>query len=82
MICREVTAFLMDYESRSLAPEVHREFELHLGRCTNCRTFIIQYQETVKAGRNACAEHAADAATEIPEDLLLAIMNAIKAERI
>jgi predicted anti-sigma-YlaC factor YlaD len=81
MICREVTAFLMDYEARSLAPEVHREFELHLGRCSNCRTFIIQYQETVKVGRSACAEHDADAAVEIPEDLLLAIMAAIRAQR-
>jgi len=81
MICREVTEFLMDYETRSLAPAVHQEFELHLSRCSNCRTFIVQYQETVKAGQRACAEQDADAITEIPDDLIRAIMHAIRAAR-
>jgi predicted anti-sigma-YlaC factor YlaD len=78
MICREVTEFLMDFQDGSLAPAVHKEFQLHLERCADCRIFIVQYQETVKAGRQACAEHSADAATEIPEELLRAIMVAIR----
>jgi predicted anti-sigma-YlaC factor YlaD len=81
MICREVTEFLMDYESRSLAPAVHQEFELHLARCADCRIFLVQYQETVKAGKHACAEEAADAATEMPDELLRAIMTAIRAAK-
>jgi hypothetical protein len=79
MICREVAEFLMEYEARALAPAVHQEFELHLSRCANCRVFIVQYQETVRAGQRACAEHDADAATEIPDDLIRAIMQAIRA---
>ena len=82
MICREVTEFLMDYETRSLAPAVHKEFERHLERCADCRIFLVQYQETVKAGRKACAEEAADATTEIPDELLRAIMAAIRGHKV
>jgi len=82
MICREVTEFLIEYEAGSLDPAVLSEFERHLGRCADCRIFIVQYQETIKAGRQACAEQHADAKTEIPEELLRAIMVAIgKVER-
>ena len=78
MICREVTEFLMDYETRSLAPTLLEAFERHLERCPDCRIFIVQYRETVKAGRHACAEEAADAATVMPDELLRAIMTAIR----
>ena len=82
MRCREVAEFLMEYEAHSLAPEVHREFELHLVRCEDCRVFIVQYQETVRAGQKVCSEHEADTATEIPEELCRAIMAAIRAQKI
>lgn len=81
MICREVTEFLADFESKSLEPPVQREFEQHLARCPDCCTFLAQYQHTVNAGKRACAEQDADAATEIPEPLLHAIMAAIRAQK-
>jgi len=56
MNCRDATDFLMDYVARELAPEVCGEFELHLSRCSNCRVFLLQYRETILAGRSACAE--------------------------
>ena len=82
MTCRDATEFLMDYVARELAPDVCGEFELHLSRCANCRVFVVQYQETIQAGRRACAEEHADALTELPDELVAAIMAALrKAQR-
>ena len=78
MNCRDATDFLMDYVARELAPEVCGEFELHLSRCSNCRVFLIQYRETILAGRRACAEDAADARTELPDEMVQAIMAALR----
>ena len=79
MNCRDATAFLMDYLAGELPAEPQREFESHLGRCPDCRTFLTQYQQTVRAGQRVCGEDDGDAATDFPEDLLKAIMAAIKA---
>ena len=81
MNCRDATGFLMDYLSDELPAETRREFDTHLSRCPDCRTFLGQYEQTVKAGKKACAEEGADAATDFPEDLLKAIMAAIRARR-
>jgi anti-sigma factor RsiW len=82
MNCRDATDFLADYLSGELPPDPRTEFESHLSRCPDCRTFLTQYQQTVKAGKRACAEDHGDAATDFPEDLLRAIMAAIKAHKV
>jgi anti-sigma factor RsiW len=81
MNCRDATAFLMDFLAGELPPETRRDFESHLSRCPDCGTFLAQYQQTVKAGKKACAEEDADAATDFPEDLLKAIMEAVRAQK-
>jgi len=79
MTCREATEFLTDYLARDLPAAVLREFEAHLARCPECRTFLSQYDQTIRAGRRVCAEGHDDVLTDFPEDLLTAIMAAIKA---
>ena len=49
-------------------------FEDHLGRCANCQRFLAQYFETIRAGRAAFVDPDADATTEVPEDLVRAIL--------
>lgn len=79
MTCREVTEFLMDYVARELPADVLADFESHLSRCPNCRTFLAQYQDTVKAGKQVFHEEEADVTTALPAELLKAIMEAVKA---
>jgi anti-sigma factor RsiW len=81
MNCRDATEFLTDYLGGDLPADPRREFESHLGRCPDCRTFLAQYQITVKAGKRACGQDDGDAATAFPEDLLKAIMAAIQAQK-
>jgi anti-sigma factor RsiW len=78
MTCREVTEFLMEYLDRELAQDALRTFEAHIARCANCRTFLAQYEATIKAGQKAFECGDADASTVLPDDLLKAIMEAIR----
>jgi predicted anti-sigma-YlaC factor YlaD len=78
MKCRDATDFLADYVDGTLTATVHETFELHLGRCPNCRQFLVQYRATIQAGRFACDDPSIAAA--LPEDLLQAILAAIRSE--
>jgi anti-sigma factor RsiW len=82
MNCREATEFLTDYLAGELPADPRREFESHLGRCPDCRTFMAQYELTVKAGKHACGPDEGDATTAFPDDLLKAIMAAIRTQRL
>jgi predicted anti-sigma-YlaC factor YlaD len=80
MTCREVSDFLMDYVAMELPADVVVDFERHLSRCANCRTFLSQYEATIKAGKRAFEQDDADASTVLPEDLVKAIMETVKAK--
>ena len=73
MTCRDVTAFLADYVSGALAPEVLSTFETHMAICANCRAFIAQYRLTL-----AAHQRAADPLTDIPDDLVRAIVASVR----
>ena len=47
-------------------------FEVHLGRCRNCRTYLEQYRATIKAGKSAC--DIAREGIQMPEELIRAIL--------
>jgi len=78
MRCRDATDFLADYVGGTLTVTVHATFERHLDRCPNCRVFLAQYRATIQAGRFACDDPSVAAA--LPDDLLQAILAAIRAE--
>ena len=78
MTCRDATDFLADYVGGTLTAAVHTTFEYHLERCPNCRTFLAQYRATIQAGCFACDDPRVAAA--LPEDLIQAILAAIRAE--
>lgn len=78
MTCRDVADFIADYVAGDLAPELRDIFTGHLGRCSNCRSFLTQYLDTISVGRAAFTNFEADADTEVPEDLIVAILNARK----
>jgi anti-sigma factor RsiW len=76
MTCRELADFLMDYLNDDLAPDVRAAFDRHLSLCPNCVNYLSGYKTTIELGRRAFADDDADASTEVPEDLLRAILAA------
>ena len=78
MKCRELAEFLIDYVSGELPNETRVHFEMHLTRCRNCHAYLIQYEATVKAGKIACDEHSDELPTNVPDDLVKAVLAARK----
>lgn len=76
MTCREATDFLMAYLDRELAEPVRREFDSHISHCAGCKTYLETYKKAVAMGKSACRCTEADAATEMPEELVAAIVAA------
>jgi anti-sigma factor RsiW len=65
---------MLEYLTGELSPEVLERFERHLSRCRNCTEYLAQYRATIAAGRTAFQDEAADVPTEVPEDLVQAIL--------
>ena len=71
MNCRELTEFLLDYDSDELPAEVRAHFEEHLRRCPECVCYLKTYQATVRA----CHEAGTPAdLPPLPEGLVRAIL--------
>jgi predicted anti-sigma-YlaC factor YlaD len=77
MTCRDVTDFLEAYVAADLADDVRIAFDGHLKVCPNCRRFLLQYEATVIAGKQA---YTLVEETPIPDDLVKAILSALKKE--
>ena len=81
MKCREATSFLSDYLSGELPSETLSEFEGHLSRCPNCRTFLQQFRTTLRAGAHALGSDIRDAEAEantvMPDELVRGILQAV-----
>jgi anti-sigma factor RsiW len=78
MTCREVADFLADYVSGALAADVRAQFDRHLSVCPNCRAYLATYRTTIELGRRAFATPDADVQTEVPAELVSAILNAVR----
>ncbi|HEV3484255.1 MAG TPA: zf-HC2 domain-containing protein [Vicinamibacterales bacterium] len=79
MTCRELADFILQYLESELPAEVRRDFERHLSLCENCREYLATYKTAVEIGRRAYRDPEADAAAAgAPEDLIAAILEAVK----
>ena len=76
MTCRDFADFLMDYLLGELSPESRAEFAYHLSLCINCRKYLTSYEETVKLGKRAFDDDTAPLPTDVPEELVKAILAA------
>lgn len=74
--CREFADFMMDYLSDELSTESRAAFEYHLSLCTNCQRYLASYRETVKLGKRAFEDVDADVPSQVPEELVKAILAA------
>ena len=80
MTCRELAAFLMDYLNEDLPDDVRAAFDRHLALCPNCVAYVKTYRTTIELGRRAFADDEADAGTEVPDELVRAILAARERE--
>jgi anti-sigma factor RsiW len=78
MTCREVADFLADYISGALAADIRAQFDRHLSLCPNCQAYLATYRATIELGRQGFATSDTDAATEVPDELVSAILNAVR----
>jgi len=71
--CHELLDFLYLYLENELPDDRRAEFERHLAVCDPCREYIRQYRDTIRLGRSAYLDPGA---TEVPEELVQAILKA------
>jgi hypothetical protein len=57
--CRELVELVTDYLEDALAPEVRDRFELHLGACDGCVSYLEQMRDTIRIV-GALREHDLD----------------------
>lgn len=74
--CRELIDFIADYLDGSLAPEMRREFERHLGVCPSCVNYLQGYKQSILLGRISLRPTDEPASGVVPEGLVRAIQAA------
>ena len=74
--CAEFEGFILDYLEGRLTPMQRRVFDLHLRICKDCRSYLQAYRRSVELGK-AVFDHPDEAVPdEVPEDLVVAILEA------
>ena len=76
MNCREMSEFLQDYFAGDIPEAVASEFSVHISGCGNCTVYMEQYRQIIAGERALRAE---DSACECPEELVQAIVAALRA---
>lgn len=61
--CQHVTELIIDYVTGDMAPAVCVVFEAHLHRCSDCKTFLSTYRQTIHSTRTVRYE-------DIPAEML------------
>jgi predicted anti-sigma-YlaC factor YlaD len=74
--CREFADFMADYLGNELGVEVRTSFEHHLKICANCRKYLDGYAATIELGRRAFDDLDAAVPSDVPEELVRAILDA------
>ena len=74
--CREFSDLIGDYLADELPSTVRTGFERHLELCPNCGRYLRSYEETVKLGSHAFDDLDAMLPSDVPEELVTAILAA------
>ena len=72
--CREFVEFLDAYLNGELAEGSRIVFDRHLEACPDCRNYLDSYRVTVRLGRLALRDEERLPETQIPEELVRAIL--------
>lgn len=78
--CAEFEKFVLDYFEDRLSPGRKKVFELHLKLCSECRDYLKAYWNAVELGKTVFKEAKDTVPTDVPEDLVSAILAARSAD--
>lgn len=81
LTCRQVEEFLMDYLERRLGFWKTLQFRLHLLMCPDCSKYFQEYKNTIALGKTVFENPDDEAAGNVPDELLEAIIRATKSNK-
>ena len=76
--CRQFEEFVQAYQDDELPARQKRVFELHLRICRECREYLAAYQRSIELGQKVFESPDASLPSEVPEDLVKAILESRK----
>lgn len=74
--CREFEAFMLDYLEGDLPPRQRFVFEFHIKVCRECRDYLAAYGRAVELSQRVFTDGDAPVPSDVPEDLVRAILAA------
>ncbi|MBT5495574.1 MAG: hypothetical protein HOK54_07525 [Alphaproteobacteria bacterium] len=75
--CVEFEDFILAYLEDDLTRRQRSIFEMHMTLCAECREYLQQYQASLALAKSA---EATTVPTEVPEDLIRAVLAAREAD--
>lgn len=72
LTCQEVDNFLYDFYEGNLSYGEWLKFKFHLSMCSDCRTYVRQYKNTIRLSQSGFVK--ATPIEKVPEDLVQAIL--------
>lgn len=78
--CRELIEWVWAYLEGDVSGPSLREFELHFEICDACVAYLKSYRQTIHLARQAFQTPNAPAPSEVPEELVQAILAAKRKE--
>jgi anti-sigma factor RsiW len=76
MTCRRFVEFLNAYLDGELPAAARDAFQAHLAECPACVTYLRTYETTVRLGKAAFTDLDGAVGSDVPEDLVRAILDA------
>jgi predicted anti-sigma-YlaC factor YlaD len=76
MTCRDLITFLMDYLDDALGESERVRFDDHLRICPACRAYLQNYTQAIRLGRLSEMDDQAAIPTQVPEELVQAVLAA------
>ena len=76
LTCREVVDFLADYLEGTLSTVERAAFDTHVHECPECEAYLHGYRDTVRLAREVARDPEAPVPSDVPEDLVRAIVAA------
>ena len=78
MTCREFVEFIDRYLAGELSALQRLTFAIHMSLCRNCANYLRTYKQTIAASKAAFADPDAQVPSDVPEELVAAILAARK----
>lgn len=76
MTCREFVDFLLAYLEGGLQGPQRAVFDQHMAACPSCVTYLDTYRDTIRLGELCRDDPEGPVPSEVPEELVQAILSA------